>query len=225
MAARAWAIFRHYAEFRPSEAFSELEERIVVVGCLLSDIGKTGPAYAEIEDQRMIVEMFAVEGVPDDTISVARFLETYFPSDARTRVDRFAALMLDPAMTIRQFWNLHSSWTFAIVEAAAVPPEVAVAAATHHFIDEVNPEAIVGEDDRFSREFGENEKFDRAEKLIILLDKYDAVRRRGRRPHDEAITWLRQRIEKSSRYRRDTEIATLLSVLDMALGVAQEPPA
>ena len=225
MAAYARAVFRHYAEARPSEAFSELEERIVVVGCLLSDIGKTGPEHAGVEDQRMIVEMFSVEGVPDDTISVAHFIHTYFASDARERIDRFEALLLDPAMTIREFWNLHSGWTFSIAQAMEVPPEVVVAAATHHLIDNVNPEAIVGEDDRFAREFGDNEKFDRAEKLITLLDKYDAVCRRGRRTHHEAIAWLRDRIGKSPRYRRDPEIASLLSVLDRVLGVVHEPSA
>ena len=193
-----------------------IQRRTLILGCLFSDVGKTGPKDASVEDQRLIVEMFSVEGIPDDTMPVVRFIETHFP-DAPARLARFRALGLDPAMSMREFWNLHSGWTLAIVESAGVPEEAVVAAATHHLLDNVNPEAIVGDGDRFSREFGENVRFDRAEKLIILLDKYDAVRRRGHLPHAGAIAWLRERIAKSPRARGDAEIEALLSVVDEVL--------
>ena len=77
-----------------------------------------------------------------------------------------------------------------------------------------HPEAIVAEDRCFTRPFGDNARFDRAEKLIILLDKYDALRRRGRRGHAEAILWLRKRVHESSHFRGDLEFSTLISDLD-----------
>ena len=223
MAAVAAQIFQHF-EDGPGDAFSAIEKQTVVLGCLFSDIGKTGPEHGSAEDQQLIAEMFAVEGVPNDTISVEEFIRTYFPNDAGPRLGRFRALGLDPSITIRAFWNLHTGWTLSILEKAGVPREAVAAAATHHLLDNVNPESIVGEDGRFSRDFGENATFDRAEKLIILLDKYDAVRRRGGRSHGQAIEWLRERIAKSPRSKGDPEVAALLDVVDTVLGNVEPKP-
>jgi hypothetical protein len=223
MAAYANAVIRFFDEQRPSEAFSESERRTITLGCLLSDVGKTGPRNASPDEQRLIVEMFAVEGVPDDTMPVSRFLETYF-DDAAERVARFRGLGLDPAMTMREFWNLHSGWTLAILESARAPADAVAACATHHLLDGVNPEGVVSEGGRFSRDFGGNVRFDRAEKVVILLDKYDAVRRRGRRSHAGAIEWLRERIANNPRVRSDAEIQSLISVIDEVLG-GEEPHA
>jgi hypothetical protein len=220
MVANARRIFRHYETTKPSGAFSEVESRTVILGCLFSDIGKTGPAGADLEAQTLIVEMFAVEDVRDDAQPVARFLKTSFPADADERIRRFASLGLDPTITIREFWNLHSVWTFEILEASGVPPEVVAAATAHHLLDDVNPENLVGADGHFTRSFGDNASFDRAEKLIILLDKYDAVRRRGRRSHHQAIAWLRDRVESNARFRDDAELSMLIADLD---ALAEQP--
>ena len=211
MSSYADRIFRHYERVKPAEAFDELERQTVLLACLFSDIGKTGPEDADADARRLIAEAFAIENVRDDAQPVASFLRTYFPADAEERIARFTALGLDPAMSLRQFWNLHSGWTLAIAEAAGLPLEAVAAAATHHLLDDINPHAIVGDDDRFTRRFGENAAFDRAEKLVIILDKYDALRRRGRRTHDEAIAWLRDRIAKSPRFRGDKEFIELIA--------------
>lgn len=217
MASYARQIFQHYEVDKTAEAFSLIERQTIVLACLFSDIGKSGPERADADAQRLIVEMFAVEGVVDDTMPVAVFLRTYFPDDFEARVERFERLGLDPAMSIRQFWNLHSGWTLAIVESAGLPPEAVAAAATHHLLDGVNPQAIVAEDGRFTRQFGENVGFDRAEKLVIVLDKYDAVRRRGRLTHEQTIAWLRERVEKNPRFRGDAELETLIGDVDRVL--------
>ncbi len=214
MADWALEVFRYYEAEKPAETFGPIERRIVVLGCLFSDIGKTGPEGAPPDGQRLVVEMFGVEGVRDERQSVARFFETYFPGEAAERTARFIALGLDPAMPIREFWNHHAGWTLDIVESAGVPPEAVAAAATHHLLDDVNPERIVGADHRFTRPFGENAAFDRAEKLVIVLDKYDAVRRRGRLSHDAAIAWLRKRVHANPRFRGDHELETLIADLD-----------
>ena len=214
MVERARTVFRHYEETKPAQGFGELERRIVVLGCLFSDIGKTGPANADASAQRLIVEMFAVEGVRDDAQPVSQFLTTYFLADSGERIQRFATLGLDPRVPLRAFWNLHSTWTLQIVKESGVPVEAIAAAAAHHFLDDINPESIVGLDGRFTRSFGENATFDRAEKLIILLDKYDAVRRRGRGSHEQAITWLKDRVEKHPHFHGDVEFRTLIADLD-----------
>lgn len=214
MVARAHELLRQHQVSDPAGAFSESERRIVVLGTIFADIGKTGPAHADEPGQRLIVEMFAVEGVRDDQQQVSQFLHERFPRDAAERVERFAALGLDPSMTLRQFWNQHSAWTLQILQDSGVPPEVIAAAATHHLVDDINPESIVGADRRFTRGFGENVAFDRAEKLIILLDKYDALRRRGQRSHDEAIAWLGERIASNPSFSDDAELLALLADLN-----------
>ena len=218
MVAIARRVFRHDETTKPSETFSEVERRTVILGCLFSDIGKTGPAGADGEAQRLVVEMFAVESVRDDSQSVTRFLKTFFPADADERIRRFASLGLDPEITIREFWNLHSVWTFEILKGSRVPLEVVAAATAHHLLEDINPENLVGADGHFTRSFGDNVLFDRAEKLIILLDKYDAVRRRGRRTHEQAIAWLRDRVESNARFHDDAEFSTLIAELEAVAG-------
>lgn len=222
LTAYADRIFRHYDAVKPAAAFSPVERQTVVLACLFSDVGKTGPEDAGPEDRRLIAEVFAVENVRDETQPLVSFLRRYFPADAERRIARFAALGIDPRMTIRQFWNLHSGWTLGVAEAAGLPVEAVAAAATHHFLDDVNPRAIVGEDGRFTRPFGENIAFDRAEKLVIVLDKYDAARRRGGLTHDQAITWLRERIAKNPRFRDDAELLELVADVDTVIGASKD---
>lgn len=217
MVANARRVFRHYEETKPRDAFSESERQIVVLGCVFSDIGKTGPSGADASGQRLVVEMFAVEGVRDDQQTVAHFFKTHFVADSEERIRRFTALGLEPSMTMREFWNLHSTWTLEIIEAGGVPAAVVAAAATHHLLDNINPKAIVGADGRFTRPSGDNVAFDRAEKLIILLDKYDAVRRRGGQTHSQAIGWLRGRVASVPYFSADEELLTLIADLDAAL--------
>ncbi len=220
MASYAERVFRHYDGKGSSEAFTALERQTVVLACLFSDIGKTGPEHAGADARRYVADVFAVENVRDDTQPLTAFLRTHFPGDAETRIACFRDLGVDPAMPIRQFWNLHSGWTLAIAEAAGLPPEAVAAAATHHLLEDVNPRTIVGDDQRFTQPFGENAAFDRAEKLVIVLDKYDAATRRGRLSHDRAVAWLRDRLAKSPRFHDDATFVELLAVVDRVLGEA-----
>lgn len=200
------AVFAHGEAADPPRPWSESERRIVILGSIFADIGKTGPVDADAAGQRLVAEMFAVEGVKDEAQSVETFFRAYFPADADERIRRFRALGLEPSMSMRYFWNLHTGWTFEIVEAGGVPREVIVAAATHHLLDHVNPHHVVEDDGSFSRSFGENLAFDRAEKLVIVLDKYDALRRRASLSHEAAIAWLRSWVSRHERYGEDAEL-------------------
>lgn len=210
-------VFEHYAE--KHAAFTEMEKATVRLGSLFSDIGKTGPVNADASQQRLIAEMFSIEGVSDDKMPVARFFEHYFPRDAQERIGSFAALGLDPTITMREFWNMHSGWTLQVMQRVGVPHEAVAAAATHHLLENVNPDSIVAEDGTFTRQFGTNAAFDRPEKLVIVLDKYDAARRRGHFEHDAAIEWLRRQIDKNARFRGDAQFGELIAVLDTVMGV------
>ena len=212
----AEAIFAYYEACKPvREHFTTLERRTVVIGSLFSDIGKTGPASASLDGQRLVAEMFAVEHVLDERTSVRAFLATYFSADACDRLHRFRALDLDPEMSMRAFWDLHSVWTLQILRGDGVPPQAVAAAAMHHLLENVNPHAMLASDPCFSKYVVDAATFDRPEKLIILLDKYDASRRRGHRTHREAITWLRALIENHPQFCGDQEFFSLIAGIDV----------
>jgi hypothetical protein len=215
-------VFRYYDASKPRERFTPLEQRIVVIGRLFSDIGKTGPAGADLDGQRLVVEMFAVEKVVDGQMSVTRFFEIHFAVDATERARRFASLGLDPRMTMRSFWNLHSLWTLHILQGDGVPVEALPAAVTHHLLENVNPDSIVANDGRFTKYAGRHPSFDRPEKLVILLDKYDAARRRGRCTHNEAIRWLRNAIASNHRFHGDHAFLQLIDDLDGTMKLREE---
>lgn len=185
-----------------------------MIGTLFSDIGKTGPEDADAQGQQLVAEMYGVEGAPDSQAPVTQFFDTYFPTDAPDRIRRFRALGLDPDMSMREFWNLHSVWTLQILRGDGVPPGAVIAAAAHHLLENINPLAIVADDIRLKKSFEIGTFFDRPEKLVILLDKYDAVRRRSKHSHDEAIAWLKQLIANHPRFRDDREFFTLIDGLD-----------
>lgn len=217
IAGLAERMFRYYDAQKPSHRFTPIEQKTVVIGSLFSDIGKTGPASADAAGQRLVSEMFAVERVPNEKMKVDEFLRTYFPADAAERSRRFGALGLSPEMSMREFWNMHSAWTLHIIQDGGMPPEAVAAAATHHLLENVNPDAIVAHDGRFTRYFGDNERVDRPEKLVILLDKYDAARRRARRTHDQAIAWLRALVGKNRHFAADAEFYELIDDMDVVM--------
>jgi hypothetical protein len=214
-------LFRYYDVSKPLERFTALERRIVVIGTLFSDVGKSGPAEASPDGQRLVAEMFAVEGIIDEKTSVARFFEMYFPADATYRARRLGALGLDAAMTMRAFWNLHSAWTLHIIQGDGVPIEAVPAAATHHILENVNPDSLIAEDGRFTKYFGTHASFERPEKLVILLDKYDAARRRRQCTHDQAIAFLREVIARNHRFCGDPEFLELIEDLDKVMKIAE----
>jgi hypothetical protein len=214
-------IFRYYDVSKPLKRFTALERRIVVIGTLFSDIGKSGPAGAALAGQQLVAEMFAVECIIDERTSVAQFFEVYFPADAADRARRFEALGLDAAMTMRKFWNLHSAWTLHILQGDGVPIEAVPAAATHHILENVNPDSLIAEDGRFTKYFGKHASFERSEKLVILLDKYDAALRRGHRTHDQTIALLREVIAKNQRFCGDHGFLELIGDLDEVMKVPE----
>jgi hypothetical protein len=85
----------------------------------------------------------------------------------------------------------------------------------------VNPDSLVAEDGHFTKYFGKHASFERPEKLVILLDKYDAALRRGRCTHDQAIASLREAIARSHRFCDDHEFLELIGDLDEVTKVTQ----
>jgi len=214
----AQVIFAYYDTHKPQARFTELERRIVLIGSLFSDIGKTGPAGASPEAQQLITEMFSIENVPTPAMSIHDFLAHYFAADADRREQALAALGIAASRSMRWFWNCHSAWTLDIIDRDGVPVEAVAAAATHHLLENVNPGKIVAEDGHFTRDFGLNRAFDRPEKLVIVLDKYDASRRRAGRDHESTIAWLHDMLDRNLRFGGDAVFRTLVEDARLSLG-------
>ena len=210
-------LFRHHDAFKPRGRFTTQEQSTVVIGSLFSDIGKSGPADAGLDGQRLVAEMFGVERALDRATSVRTFFDAHFQADAAERVQQFCGLGLDPDMSMRQFWNLHSAWSLQILRGDGIPPEAVAAAAMHHLLENPNPHAMFASDSGLTKYLGHTPSFDRPEKLVILLDKYDAARRRGQRTHQEAIAWLHHLIEAHPLFRNDPGFFSLIHDLDAAI--------
>ncbi|OGN03199.1 MAG: hypothetical protein A2651_02200 [Candidatus Yanofskybacteria bacterium RIFCSPHIGHO2_01_FULL_42_12] len=212
----AHALFQYYEEKLSDEKFTEDEQRTVLVGTIFTDIGKTGPRNATLEQETIILDIYNVENLiaPEKT-SLLEFIHNNFPEDGEERLSAIEAIDgISRNMTMREFYNLHPRWTLEIVSGDGVPPEAVAAAATHHMLEGINPEEIVDKDGRFTKYFGDNMFFDRAEKLIIILDKYDAFRRRGGKEHKKAIELVKDKIESNPNFTGDKEFEELLNNLD-----------
>ncbi len=211
--ATARKLFVYYEAEEKEKAFTDKEKRIIEVGSIFSDIGKTGPREATTEQQHLITDMFAVENVKDPHMKVAAFFNTYFPDTHEEKLQTFQGMGLDASMSMREFWNLHSLWTLHIISGDGVPHDAIAGASIHHILDGVNPDNILEAGDKFKEYFGDNVSFDRPEKLIIILDKYDAFVRRAKMTPEEAIAGVRDRVSKSPNFSDDEDFKTILDDL------------
>lgn len=214
----AQALFKYYDVNHHGERFTDAEQRTVLIGTLFTDIGKTGPRNARPEQEDMILNIYRVENIIEPKkITLREFMSQNFSEDAGGRLEMLREMGINPEMTMREFYNLHPRWTLEIISGDGVPPEAVAAAATHHILEGINPEEIVGKDGRFTKYFGDNLFFDRAEKLIIILDKYDAFRRRAKKKHEEAIKLVRKIIRSNPNFKNDMEFEELLINLDQMI--------
>lgn len=202
--------------------WTDQEKRLVFKGTLLSDIGKTGPKDARPDQSELIMKMFAIENVLDpNQRTVEQFLReeyarNYPEDDVEQALSAFQELGLSPTMTIREFYNKHALWTTEIINHDGVGSDVVAVASLHHILEGVNPEGFLRDDGTLSNA-GENTRFDRPEKLVILLDKYGASRDRGHKTHAEAIDYLQEYIGKSERFADDDEFQNLIALADQSL--------
>lgn len=214
---------------RRGHAYSEKEQHIVKIGTLFTDIGKTGPPDATIEQSQIFVDIYAIENLPTDVLqgSLHSFLQNYFPRTADSIERVFASLGLSSHLTLRQFYDLHTAWTLKIIDQDdAIPPEPKAGAAAHHRMRDDDPDGMFAEaSDIYSSkyDFGTNHAYDRAEKLINVLDIYDALCRRSGLNHFTAMLTLRDIVQVSSdgRFMNDPEILEILDDLD-SLGPLEE---
>lgn len=212
----AQELFRYYEKNFPDKKFTDQEKKTILVGTVFTDIGKTGPRDATPEQEEIILDIYSVENIDrqPEEITLLQFMNKYFSGDAEKRLGTIITIeKISRNMTMREFYNLHPEWTLDIISGDGVPPEAIGAAAVHHALEGVNPQNIIGKDGRFTKYFGDNTSFSRDDKLIIVLDKYDAARRRGKMTHAQAIEFVRKKIKSNEQFAEDKEFEELLNNL------------
>ncbi len=212
---------------REPDIFSEEEKRRVKIGTLFSDIGKTGPVHASTEEGRLILAMFNIHNVPKEEHGrpVTDFLAKHFSPDTVSSWKQFAARHdFDDDLTLRQFWDLHTHWTFDLLNQsdAGIPREAIPGAVLHHALRGIDTEQLLDENTgELQGDFGRVKRFGQPEKLVILLDLYDAYRNRGaqgksRPSHADTMAYLQDMVEKNKTYAHDADFAELLQGMQEA---------
>lgn len=175
----------------------------IKIATLFSDIGKTGPKNATAKEQKLILDMFQVENVKDPNIKVKDFLmsDTYFPLlnqlQRKENLEIFTQMINNQTkiknintMQMRDFWNLHTIWTYEILKDEKIDlpltneNKIKEIAFTHHIFEGINPCNI--------------DKNSLSDEMIItiLLDKYDAIKNRFPKSHEESIGKLKDSMQK-----------------------------
>ncbi len=208
----------NYEKNAEKKSFTIEEQRTVFLGTLLSDIGKTGPHGAPLPVQKCIAEMYGIDidlEPPAEIMTVQEFLGKFFLDDAKRRLGLLSLVKVTPEMTMREFFKLHAKWTWSILKhAIGIPRDALVAAATHHVLEGVDPVGIL-EVENTENHKKPRLKLSRAAKLVILLDKYDAARSRGKLNHKDAIARLRSTISRNLRSAPDGEFAQLITDMEI----------
>jgi hypothetical protein len=203
--------------------FTVPEKRAVTGGTFLSDVGKAGPYIEGISknESEKIAECFAdifgidthenKDGAGVGTMSVEDFLKEFFVKEGEEAIKRRIGILklakIDVKKTMREeIFSKHGEWTYEnlkIDEGKGVPVDVMIAAASHHFLEGVNPAKV--------------KTLPPAAIVVILLDQYDARRRRGTTTHPEAIQWLLTKVEeKLEGNKQKEEFIKLIKDMDVA---------
>src|SRR3989344_9280595 len=83
----ARALFRYYEKNLSDRRFTDTEQRIVLIGTMFTDIGKTGPRDATTEQENLILDIYGVENIIDPKkITLEEFINDNFPEDSTERL-------------------------------------------------------------------------------------------------------------------------------------------
>ncbi|MEN9341824.1 MAG: hypothetical protein RIQ54_80 [Candidatus Parcubacteria bacterium] len=212
-------LFDYITHTSPQQlSISETEINKTVLAGFIHDIGKSGPATVGPEHQAMVVDIYGIEGVRDGTASISSVLREHRPEDA----DRFLSLLSELGITehttMREFWNLHGVWTHDILEqyqCAGIDRETRIIAGSHHIAEGINPYHVTDSTIPLGAiEIGALEQYLDVieERALIIIDKYQASRRRSETSHETAMTVVRSIIEK--KFDHDPIMQFILSAID-----------
>jgi len=176
--------------FEDHHIYTKDEITDIFEGSFGTDIGKTGPKEASPELSKLIAKLYGIKkAIPSDLLFY--HAQKIAGQDG---VKLLKDLNFSDTSTMRDLYDIHVYWSYDLIKDSGLSERAKLAAAAHHILD--------GKDGNYPRELfdetgmilsGEfaGQYIGRVELLVMLLDKYDARRTRGKVSHEEAITWLR----------------------------------
>ena len=171
---------KNVLELETSFKLRPIEKQRVILATYLSDIGKSHSLE--------VTKLFSVENIEDENQTVGETLQTYFPVEKEEMIANLRNVGVNSDMSMREFWDKHASWTKIILDKYThlFDKETRIIAASHHLDHGINPYEINVND---IEQISNGEKFSIF--LLMALDKYQALRRRSKKNHKEAMESLK----------------------------------
>lgn len=203
-------------EERNKEAFhlTPKQKEEGVLAAFVHDIGKSSSS----EDpacRLAVVKLFSIY-TPSENQTVLQTIRVSLPDEAEEMISNLAKVGVTPDMTMRTFWDKHAFWTREILDRFpdVFSERTRIIAASHHIDREIDPCGI-GENaiPPESRAIGALEYYIDIlqERLLMVVDQYQAQIARGGSNHEKAMEYLRKAFKK---YENDLITNLILDTID-----------
>jgi hypothetical protein len=190
------------------------------LAAFLHDIGKSGAAEADLRGQVSVIKLFSADQFtypidPNKTVSDA--ISECFPEEYDEMMKNLAQSGVDKEMTMRQFYDKHAEWTHDILEKfpETVTKRTRLVAGSHHMDRGVNPCHLSENEvpmESFLIGVLENYVDVLEEKILMVVDKYQASISRGHSTHEKAVEIVRKIF--SEKYSGDPIINLIINTID-----------
>jgi hypothetical protein len=189
------------------------------IAAILHDIGKSGPANALPDQSRSVALLFSLDNVePDKTVedAVSQTDESKYKGFNKEGLLAHLEELGLSKITMQEFWDKHAYWTKEVLEAqeTGLDSQIIVIAASHHIDKGINPCNIpIEESSAASVVIGLSEEYKEIleERTLLVVDKYQASRARGRLTHEQAMEKVRHILGPRA---QDRSVAKILEILD-----------
>lgn len=196
----------------------------LLAASILHDIGKSGPADLPAKIRKTIIELYGLEtplhnhqrldvGGQLKHLILQSQESGYYPARLAQLSDNLKQAGIDKEHSIRNFWQKHTQWTFDLLNRFLkkdnpLDQKIIKIAASHHYLEGFNP-AEVNLKNTAPPE--EEKRLNFLIKLLIVFDKYQGARRRGRLKPSEALEDVRKKIADKN-FGQDSEFQSILEI-------------
>lgn len=192
----------------------------------LHDIGKSGGILLNADGQLAVIKLFSADRFTypiDPKITVGQAINECFSEERDLVTQNLSRTGVDEEMPMRQFYDMHAQWTRDILEKFAkfIPKRTRIVAASHHMDRGINPYNLTETEVPVeSLIIGVLEEYinNLEEKILMVVDKYQAAIARGRANHSQAVDLLKKIL--SGKYEHDPIMNLVIDTVDK-LGKAE----